>query len=194
MKLISNKNYDSIKAYLAGVDFPNKWTIDNPAIFHQARTGKTQTYICSPSCNYMLDYKYLLLKFDGQIEYKIYSNESSKKWNHDFQLFFYDYLNYLKSDVLNQKKYIYCSSDETKDYLFLKFDNPMYVLIQIVPYSQNALNNGCPFYFSNTLLEFDYSDHYVRDLNRIDGTSWHFNGKVNSPPRLSLINRLHKGK
>jgi hypothetical protein len=44
MKILTNKNYNSILSYFPGVDYPfgdsNSWSLDNPAVYFKVKDNK----------------------------------------------------------------------------------------------------------------------------------------------------------
>lgn len=187
MKLISNKNYNSTLSYFVGVDFPNKWEIDNPAIYYEVKDENNE-FVVVPLFKLMSQSKYLLFKVADGINYKLYTSDWNQYFDQGIRIYFYDYLNYKKEDVLKNQNYIY-TNDNTSNQVSFEFQFPTYILMKISPTNEYSLNRNYYIYFSNPTLQFDYSDHWVRDLKRVDGKSWNYNGKVNNLKSLSLINR-----
>lgn len=192
MKLITNKDYDSIMTYFVGIDYPDGWTIENPAVYHEVKSGN-QHYVKVPSFQLISQSKYLLFYAEANIDYMMYSSDYDKYFDSNFKIYFYNYLNYNLEDMNNNINYIYHWEYENNNYNpVFKFDYSTFILMKIVPVYEYSLNRNLNIYFSNPPLEFDYSDHWIRDLQRVDGKSWNYNGKVNYLKSLSLINRLHQ--
>jgi hypothetical protein len=55
MKLIRNTNYKNIETYFPGIDHPNSWTLDNPAIYNYVKSIdlNNNDYVLLPSFSYM---------------------------------------------------------------------------------------------------------------------------------------------
>ena len=70
MKLLTNKHYNSIFTYFPGIDFPNAWTLENPAVFHYVKDNNYNRVLLS-KFTLMSDAKYLLFKAERNINYAI---------------------------------------------------------------------------------------------------------------------------
>jgi len=61
MKLLTNKDYETIFVYFPGIDFPNLWTLENPAVYHKVKSKDKEEVILSKFV-LLSDEKYLLFK------------------------------------------------------------------------------------------------------------------------------------
>ena len=200
MKLLTNKNYNSIFIYFPGVDYPNAWTLENPAVYHYV---KDVNYNKITVNNLTVQGKYLLFKAQGGIKYRVdaQSNNNQIYYSNSLKAYLYDYFNYSKQDVLNNVRYIKefvipsTSNSDSKESEF-SFNQSTYVLMKILPNNETALpekNNpekSFNVFFNNSFLQFDYHAHWIRDwVNRVDGTTWNINGKLNTANSLFYLNK-----
>lgn len=197
MKLLTNKNFESIFSYFPGIDYPNAWTIDNPAVYHYVKDGNNQRVILS-KFTMLSQEKYLLVKAQGGVNYKITASFTNNNYSYQngVKFFIYDYLNYWKDDVLKNKnalkQFVITNGIDS----CFSFNNPRYLLIKIMPNNQSVLSSynsnqkRVILSFNNKFIEFDYSTHWIRDwVNRVDGTTWGINGKLNSSNSLYYLNK-----
>ena len=191
IKLIKNKKFDSNFSYFCGIDYPNMWTLENPAVYHVIKNLNNQIVV--PYFSLMSQCKYLLFKVEGGIDYKLYFEGGDC-----VQLYFYDYLDFQYDDVEKNNNYLlnfyqpqYQSSYDYYHYYYsFSFDNPTFILMKIVPKQQYLLQYNLKFWFNNIPLQFDYSSHWERDYNKVLGESWDCNGKINALSSLQQINRI----
>lgn len=199
MKLLTNKDYNSIFVYFPGIDFPAAWTLDNPAVYHYIKERSENRIIIT---NLTMQGKYLLFKAQGGIKYSLYaSSNTSQYYSDSLKGYFYDYLNYSKDDVIYNvnflKQFVIPSNnyDDEKKVEF-SFNQSTYVLMKILPNNETALpesnkpTKSFNIYFNNLFLQFDYTSHWIRDwVNRVDGTTWDISGKLNTSNSLYCLNK-----
>lgn len=189
MKLIRNTNYNNIETYFPGIDHPNSWTLDNPAIYNYVKSIdlNNNDYILIPSFSYMSQEKYLLFKLQGGVHYNISYSNNYYPYPY-FHLYLYDFLDYDILDVkenVNFIKYIYFGHNNYQQNIQsnfdLFFDYPTYVLMKICPCDSNSLNKSIKLIFSQPALDFDYSTHIIIDwMHKVEANKWSYTGKVNS--------------
>lgn len=200
MKLLTNKSYNSIFVYFPGIDFPNAWTLENPAVYHYVKVNDMQRVVLS-KFTFLSQAKYLLFKAQTGVNYKLYAsslNSQQYYYYNNLKVFFYDYLDYFKDDVeRNEKalKQFVISSSFQQDEGF-SFPYAKYILMKIVPNNEGALTKGnsvqkkFALNFNSKFLQFDYNSHWIRDWSqRVDGTTWNVSGKLNSSNSLYCLNK-----
>lgn len=198
MKLLTNKHYNSIFTYFPGIDFPNAWTLENPAVFHYVKDNNYNRVLLS-KFTLMSDVKYLLFKAERNINYAISAqsfNSNYYYYNNNLKVSFYDFLSFSKSDVEKDKNAIKNFVIKSNYDNYFSFTYPTYILMKITPNNEDALSKHNStekryyLYFNNNLLQFDCNSHFIRDwTKKIDGTTWNVNGKLNSSNSLYYLNK-----
>jgi hypothetical protein len=149
MKLLQNKNKDSIFVYFPGIDYPNQWTLDNPAVYHCVKESNSNSIVL-PQFTFLSEAKYLLFKVDGEVKYSFFITYlNNNYYRSNLKAFFYDYLNYFKTDVEDSVNFmsefiippIYQSMNTINTYDFY-FKYPKYILMKIVPCDEDALSKN----------------------------------------------------
>lgn len=200
MKLIENISTDNtVLSYFPGVDQPNKFTSQNPAVFHKVyQKNDEYSYVNIPKfINISEQPKYLFVKLDAQINYQIFIEQSNGS-NYSFQIIAFDYLSCLLQDINNDTNYffdqnvgmIYQNYNYKEKRINLCLEKPLLLLLKIKILNNNSTNSIIKLCFSNPPIEFDYSAHWVRNWqNKINGNSWDFTGKINNLLDLKSLNR-----
>lgn len=188
MKLIRNTECENILSYFPGVDYPNSWTLENPAVYSEVYTDQNKVIIDIPSFNYLNQVKYLLFKVQGGVNYNINLLESNRLPYQLYNIYFYDYLHFDINDINNNENYFYYyklgyehSDLQTTDRMEIYFDYPKYVLMKITPIKEDSLKRKVKIQFSQQTLQFDYSAHYIIDWSeKVNGNCWSYTGKINT--------------
>lgn len=189
MKLIRNTKHKNIETYFPGIDYPNSWTLDNPAIYNYVKSTdlNNNDYINVPQFSYMSQEKYLLFKLQGGVHYNISYSNTHYPYP-CFHLYLYDFLDYDILDIkenVNFIKYVYLGEKSYQPNIQsdfdIFFDYPTYILMKICPYDSDALNKSIKLFFSQQTLDFDYSTHIIIDwMHKVEANTWSYTGKVNS--------------
>lgn len=199
MKILTNKNYNSILSYFPGVDYPsgdsNSWSLDNPAVYFYVKDN-IENKVELPKFTMKSQAKYLLFKTYGKVEYQVFISSRNVFCNGNLKAYFYDYLDFLKVDVQKSQNYLYQfdippiieSSDEIKQFYDFSFDFPTYILMKIVCNNQESLNKNFTLNFNHPFLQFNYEAHWIRDWGKkVEGKAWNTNGKLNSSNSLFYL-------
>lgn len=203
MKLIENiSDGKSFFTYFPEIDYIDKYTEKDPAIFHKIYYKNDECYyIYLPKfINVSEEPKYLFIKLDAEIKYTVYIDQNNNN-NYSCKLIAFDYLSCKKTDIENNKNYflnkdigiIYQNYQYVNKKIDLYFNEPIILLIKIYAINNYSTNKEVKLCFSNPPLSFDYTGHYMRYWQKkINGTSWDFTGKLNNYLNLKSINKDKK--
>lgn len=198
MKLITNKKDNTVLQYFPQVDYPKNWQLSNPAVFQEVKNTSVNSsqnqfedyedyVVIDKFVNLSQSPKYLLFKLAANLQYILYTDN-----NYSVNVFLYDYLQVSSRNIINKENYILQGIIGGENTVYIRFNEPSIILMQIFPYDYYSLNNNIRLYFSEPPLNLQYDAHWQRDWkNKIDGTSWNITGKIYRQPNIVYQDRRH---
>lgn len=194
MKIVNNTNNDTIFSHFHEIDeSSNQWSLDNPCIFFNKKNSQNSIYM-PDFVNLTQQPKYLLVKFFHGITYTI-----SNRNNACFNVYFYDFLESLNSDIQNGVGYfkhgLIGYQNSKTNTIQIKFEYPKLVLMALTPYnaSQLSYSNQVYLQISKPTEEILTKEHFVRNWqDKVKGIDWNVSGKINTLKNLKQTERRIK--